>query len=228
MKTKYLLLAVLVIECFSNVLLAQSNHSSPKAILSFVNASEDDAVENLGNGQTSIGNVDLSLVSSDHNEQLIGVRFTNLNIPQGAVVSSARLVYNVDQLKDGWNELEIYAENTDHASPFEQTIGNITNRTKTQATIKLDNKAKWTNINGSITSPNIAEVIQEIVNRPGWMEMNSIALVVKGSGGNTAIAYDGNPNLPPMLIVNYMESKNTFTNVFLNNSISSPNNIAPQ
>lgn len=209
---------------------AQTNHSAPKAILSFVNASEDDAVENLGSGETSITNTDLSLRSSDENNQLIGIRFTNLNIPQGAIVSSARLVYNVDQLKDGWNELEIYAENVDHASPFESALGNISNRAKTQTAIKLGNNTQWININGSITSPNIAPVIQEIVNRPGWVEMNAIALMIKGTGGNTAIAYDGNPDLPPMLIVNYMESKNTFTNVFLitNDNVVAPNNIVPQ
>ncbi|MEZ5006807.1 MAG: hypothetical protein R2753_01515 [Chitinophagales bacterium] len=217
MKTNFFTMAAVVLICCTTLTKAsaQANRQPSKAILSFVNASEDDAEENLTTGKTTVSSTDLKLNSTEKDKQVIGIRFTNLNIPQGAIISSARLIYNVDELKDGWNELTVSAENADHAPAFKAVNNNISARVKTEVSIKLDDNSVWVNINGSFTSPNIAPVIQEIVNRPGWEEMNAIALLLEGSGESTAIAYDGNPNLPPMLIVNYSENQNAFTNVLI-------------
>lgn len=98
---------------------------------------------------------------------MIGIRFTNLNLPQGAIISSARLVYKVDEIKDDWNVLVVRAENFVCYAAFKAVNINISDGAKTEEPIKLDDNSDWVNIKGSFTSLNIAPVIQEIVNRPG-------------------------------------------------------------
>jgi hypothetical protein len=53
-------------------------------------------------------------------------------------------------------------------------------------------------------TPNIASIIQEIVNRPGWSSGNSIVIIVTGTGERTAESYDGNPNGAPLLHLEYL------------------------
>src|SRR5262249_33581637 len=46
-------------------------------------------------------------------------------------------------------------------------------------------------------------IIQEIVNRPGWVSGNSMVIVVTGSGHRCAYAFDGSSTKSPLLHVEY-------------------------
>ena len=46
-------------------------------------------------------------------------------------------------------------------------------------------------------------MIQEIVNRPGWLEGNALAILITGSGRRTAEAFDGAAGGAPLLHVRY-------------------------
>ena len=50
-------------------------------------------------------------------------------------------------------------------------------------------------------TPDLATVVQEIVDRPGWTDGNAMAFVITGSGRRTAEAYDG--TVPPVLHIDY-------------------------
>ncbi len=50
-------------------------------------------------------------------------------------------------------------------------------------------------------TPDLSAVVQEIVDRPGWSSGNALVLVVDGSGGRTAEAYNG--SAPPVLHLEY-------------------------
>jgi hypothetical protein len=56
-------------------------------------------------------------------------------------------------------------------------------------------------------TPNIASIIQEIVDRAGWVAGNSMALFITGFGERAAVAYDGDvvngTNGAPLLHVEY-------------------------
>ena len=47
-------------------------------------------------------------------------------------------------------------------------------------------------------TPNIAAVVQEIVNRSGWSNGNSLVIIIYGTGERTAESYDGNPAAAPL------------------------------
>ena len=52
-------------------------------------------------------------------------------------------------------------------------------------------------------TPDLAPVIQEIVNRPGWASGNSLAIIITGTGHRTADSYNGDPGGAPLLHVEY-------------------------
>ena len=46
-------------------------------------------------------------------------------------------------------------------------------------------------------------MIQAIVDRPGWVPGNSVALFVSGSGARVAKSFDGDAAGAPLLVVQY-------------------------
>jgi hypothetical protein len=60
---------------------------------------------------------------------------------------------------------------------------------------------------GWLTSPNLAGLVQEVVDRPGWQSGNALALLLASDPGNTgytdAISFDANPLNAARLQVEY-------------------------
>jgi hypothetical protein len=52
-------------------------------------------------------------------------------------------------------------------------------------------------------TPNLAAVIQEIVNQPGWARGNPLALIITGTGKRVAEAYEGGATKAPRLYIEY-------------------------
>ena len=52
-------------------------------------------------------------------------------------------------------------------------------------------------------TPDIAAIIQEIVNRPGWVSGNDIVIIVTGSSERTAESYNGVSAAAPLLHIDY-------------------------
>jgi|GEM_PF-1883226 len=106
---------------------------------------------------------------------LSAMRFTNINLPRSAHITAADL--KISSLADGYR-CQIYgviqAEAADDAADFSSRyIGSIT---KTTAAVDWDYKHKWS-ANTYYTSPDLASVIQEVINHPGWSSGNSLAVL---------------------------------------------------
>ena len=52
-------------------------------------------------------------------------------------------------------------------------------------------------------TPNLSAVIQEIVDRPGWVSGQGLGLILTTSGNRHVRSYDGNPTVAPLLHVEY-------------------------
>jgi len=105
-----------------------------------------------------------------------GIVFRNLNIPKGAEIISAHLKirsYN-NQLSDVVYG-RIQAEAADNASGLGGAF-NIGLLDKTGTSIDWDIDEAWS-ADTWYTSPDIAGVIQEVINRSGWLEGNSLAII---------------------------------------------------
>ena len=135
-----------------------------------------------------------------------GLRFTNVDIPQGAKIILALLKFCADQTCMGtrarWN---IYGQNSSDCNEF-STIDDFLARQKTVTVVDTGFLTTW--VEGEwYTSPDIAAVMQEIVNRPDWESGNALALLLCGhaeaSTTHEIRSYDANPSQAVILEVTY-------------------------
>jgi hypothetical protein len=128
-----------------------------------VSANEDDAEES-GGGAVKINEPDL-----DFGQQLVGVRFRDVGIPPGATILGAKVQFTASQSDTGGITLEIHGEAADDAAPFSAVSGNLSGRAPTMNTVSWM-PPNWTDGDalGAQLTPDLKDVVQEIVNRPGW------------------------------------------------------------
>lgn len=155
---------------------------------------KDDAQQNTANGTVSLtGN---ALALGDNDKSLVALRFNGIEIPKGTPIVDAYIQFSVHKTNDstGNNSMQISVEDADNSAAFASTDQNLSNRTS------LGNIA-W-NINTSWKStvhergknqrtPNLKELVQQIVNKEGWKKGNSISFLLKGDGLRNAISYEG-------------------------------------
>ena len=170
-----------------------------------VAASSDDA-EERPTGNVTLTSSDLELTQDGTNQQVVGMRFTGLNIPPGASIQNAYLQFQVDETGSDVTSLTIHGEAADNAATFIATSGNITSRTTTAASVPWM-PAPWLTTGEAgpdQRTDDISTVIQEIVNRPGWSSGNSLAIIISGTGDRTAESFNGVPAAAPRLHVEYL------------------------
>ncbi len=177
-------------------------------------STEDDDAEEYLDGDFTVGDVDLAssdleLIYDDGScncNQEVGMRFLNISIPQGATITNAYVEFTTDF--DGPTDttnLTFYAEDIDDAPTFTTATNNITNRTKTLASVDWDNVPVWDTVGETHQTPDLSLVIKEIVDRPGWTSGNDLVIIVTGSGRREAESYGGSPTQAPLLHVEYTE-----------------------
>ena len=178
--------------------------TGPVQTCSSIAATSDD-VEQTQSGNVSLGSSDLELVL-DPGTQVIGMRFLNLNIPQGAVISSASLRFTVDENSNiNPCNLTIYGQDSDDPITFVNSNGNVTNRPKTTASVAWS-PPDWLVVGDSgpdQTTPDLTSIIQEIVDRPGFSNASAIVLIIEGVGQRVAESFDGTAASAPRLCIVY-------------------------
>jgi hypothetical protein len=133
-----------------------------------------------------------------------GLRFTGVQIPNGATIVNAQVQFSVDEAGKKASNLVIRAERADNSAPIATTAFNLSPRPRTTASVGWVPPA-WQTVgaagSGQLT-PNLAPVVQEVVNRPGWAPGNALMVIVNGSGRRTARSFEG--GAPPVLRVTYV------------------------
>ncbi len=166
-----------------------------------------DDVEQSRSGSISFGSGDIELVDDTPKKpgQTIGLRFNELNIPQGAVIVSASIQFQVDAIDVGVASLDIRGADSDNAAAFTKARFDVSSRQLTDATVHW-NPAGWT-AKGAAgpdqRTADVSSIVQEIVDREGWTPDNSMAFVITGSGERTAESYEGSRTGAPLLHVEW-------------------------
>lgn len=170
-----------------------------------VTVGTDDA-EERSSGSMYLTSTDLELVSDGGDVQTVGMRFNGVSIPRGAVIKNAFVQFTVDEATSVSTSLSVQGEATDNAPTFTSSTRDLTSRTRTGSAVPWAPVA-WTTVGqagADQRTPNLAAVIQEIVNRPGWSSGNSLVIIITGTGTRTAVAFDdGVPSAAPLLQVEY-------------------------
>ena len=143
-----------------------------------------------------------------------GMRFQNVLIPHGAVINSAYLTLrceyasSVDTVKS-----RISAEDVDDADTFANSADAFDTRwaARTTARVDWDSIVGW-GLDSDYNSPEIKTVIQEVIDRVGWVSGNDIVIfwddfddrsTHSSSCYRRAYSYDGSTTYAPKLVVTY-------------------------
>lgn len=170
-----------------------------------VAASLDDAEEQVPTGTVNPSSDDLELTVDGSVQQLVGLRFNRLSIPQGATITRAYVQFTVDEAKNVTGSLTIKGQAVDNAPAFAKVASNVSSRAATATSVNWTPPA-WTVVGAAGVdqqTPDLKAVVQEVVNRSGWVSGNAIALVITGTGRRVAVAYDGVKVSAPLLHVEY-------------------------
>jgi PKD repeat protein len=198
--------------------ITQENSGNSGILNIRVSQSSDDAeeltdtspVQGYATGHMTLTSTDLEMVDDSGwhgGDQTVGVRFQNVDVPQGATILAAYLEFATDEAGSAGTTIDIRAQDSDDAATFTTTTYNISSRPTTSASASWTIPG-WSTIGKLRTTPDLTDVVQEVVDRAGWAANNSMAFIITGSGDRTAEAYDGDPGLAPLLHVEYNTSAN--------------------
>ncbi|MBX9448769.1 MAG: DUF839 domain-containing protein [Taibaiella sp.] len=175
----------------------------------------DDAEENITGsaiGEIDLTSSDLELSTDGSDEQVIGLRFTNINIPAGATIERAFIQFTSKNDKDPvLGDIEITAEYTGNATSFLATAFDITSRTTVSATPVVwpgSDAGSWANGQPNVAgedqrTPDIKSVLQPVFEHESWSLGNSVVVLLSGSGVRNAFSYNGSAEHAPKLIIEF-------------------------
>jgi uncharacterized protein YjiK len=172
-----------------------------------ISLGSDDAEEQVA-GNVILGSVDLDLVRSGGN-QIVGLRFNGITIPQNTIIVDAYIQFTAQGIHSETTSLTLEGQATDNAVTFVNNInGNVSTRPRTTASVSWL-PTPWTTVGEAgleQRTSDLTSVVQEIVNRSGWVSNNSLALIITGSGKRDADAFEANPLAAPMLHVEFVDA----------------------
>lgn len=179
---------------------------SPVSAVIKVSASGDDAEESAA-GASVINSTDLELVNDGAlGNQTVGMRFNGIGIPNGASILAASIQFTADETQSEATALTIRAEAANSAAIFTTAANNVSSRPRTSSAVSWVPPA-WLTIGESAAAqrtPDLTSLMQEVINRPGWVGGNSLAFIITGTGHRTAEAFDKAGGTPPTLTVSYL------------------------
>ncbi|MFW5443867.1 MAG: DUF1566 domain-containing protein [Methylococcaceae bacterium] len=153
----------------------------------------DDAEEDVIGGGMDLTSSDLEMILDRSSMQLVGVRFQGIDVPSGAVIESATIQYTVDENTTEPAQLTVHGEASLDALTFTRTKFDISTRPLTAALVEWTPPA-WPTRGASAQdqeTPDLSEIVQEIVDQPGWAEGNSMVFITSGSGNRVAESFNG-------------------------------------
>ncbi|MBN1276282.1 MAG: hypothetical protein JXA35_02235 [Deltaproteobacteria bacterium] len=175
--------------------------------------SSDDAEERNGDGYSYYNSDDLDLgrdSSAAYPNQIIGMRFQNIAIPPGATITNAYITFETKAVYSDVQAdifLTIKGEASDDAQTFTTASYNISSRPTTTASAAWT-VPPWNNAAEMHQTPDLSAVIQEIVNRAGWVKNNSLAIIITNvddppNSGRMASDWDHTPAKAPLLHIEF-------------------------
>ncbi len=162
-------------------------------------------VEENASGTMLMSSADLELVDDQAGggNQTVGLRFTGMDIPPGAFITNAIISFEADETGTVPTSLSITAEASDDALPFTSTAFDVTNRVSVNTSVAWDNISSWDTVDAIHQTPDIASIVQEVVDQGGWVNGNAMVFIISGSGLRTAEAFEGEPGAAPQLHVEF-------------------------
>ncbi len=173
----------------------------------------DDAEEHLvQDPRMDVGSSDLEMpyedagTPSSTDEQLTCLRYI-LPLAKGAQIAKASVEFTCDETKDGSKPVNLIIEGQLALNPpaFTTAAADLSGRapwTTAQAKWAVEN---WTAVGQKSSTPDIAAILQELVNQDGWVSGNAVVLALRddksspSTGQRCADAFEDGANVAPVL-----------------------------
>ncbi len=203
---------------YKNVNMELISYTSNKCVSIKITDRYDDVEERLTHSDPStIGNVsrtnyDIELgFDGATTQQMVGLRFQNVKIPQGATINSANIQFSSDDdstVGSGACTVTIKGELIAKAPAFTSTQFDVSSRTPTSAT------GTWTVPDWSANlergplqlTSDFGPVVKEIVDLGDWASGNSMVFMITGTDERETEAFDEYPEHAAELTVCYDET----------------------
>lgn len=159
--------------------------------------------DNLDDAEQDGSTIDNNNATMPWGSRWLGLKFNGVPIPQGASVNEARIYLatgassnydSYNEESDGRAKVKIYGNKTANAGNF--SSGNISGRPKTSTTAIWSNDRDWNDyLRIRDNSPDISDIVKEIVLQDTWQTGNSMAFLLEDiSGRRPALAHDDTTN----------------------------------
>ena len=169
-----------------------------------LNDSLSDTEERLSSGRVRTASSDLELGADGSNPQLVGMRFP-VSLPPGTFISNAYVQFYSDEKDSKSTSLVIQAER-DRTPRLLTSIGSdLSVRPRTNASVVWEPEP-WSYVHARgprQRTPNLAPIIEELVNISLRQSPSAILLLVSGTGERTAESANGSSNKEPELVIEY-------------------------
>ena len=125
-------------------------------------------------------------------QQFVGVRFRNVNLPKGAKIIKASILFKADDSGSGPCNMRIHGEDAGNSAEYKDELKNLSNRTKTTASV-LWNIPAWTkgDKGPAQTTVDLKDIVQEIVSRTDWVANNAMNFILTPEGENVTGSTNG-------------------------------------
>jgi len=174
-----------------------------------IQASDDDAEEYKSDGSVDLTSADLEFCVEEwpwplsDEDQWLGLRFQGLDIPSGAVVNSAYIELTSDESQTSGASMTIYGQYADSPGVFTSGTNDISSRSRTTSSVVwVPNGWSSEEVGPDTQTDDLAAVVQEIIDRPGWSPGNSMAFIFEGTGTRSAYSFDTSPTKSAKLYIN--------------------------
>ncbi len=163
----------------------------------------NDVIENLATGMIERASSTLSTVVGG-DEQTVGLRFSDVNVPPNATITSSYIELSSEGSTNGTVNLAIRAENTDNAAAINAVA--LSSRNYHSQTVFWNDVP--TVINGSkLRTPSLDQLMTRVVNTPGWISGNQMLMTLSHESGSTGArffsAHESSVGAAARLVVNY-------------------------
>lgn len=138
-------------------------------------------------------------------EGIVGVRFQNIGIPAGAIITNSYVQFTARNGSSGAHNATLQIEDTDDSAPLTTGDDDITGRNFVATTINWS-PPDWNDNESGVNqrTPDLSTLLQTVVNRPGWSSGNDMLIKWDATGSDRrASSINDNAAEAPVLHVEY-------------------------
>jgi hypothetical protein len=157
--------------------------------------------ERVSNGGCNTSSSDIELMYDGH-QQIVGIRFSGVNIENGTTINSAYIQFTDDEGGTGTVDITISGEDINNASDFSTDDDDVSDRQKTTANVSWSPN-DWNDAGESGSdqkTPNLSSIVQEIVDRGGWSSGNAMVFIFEGTSTSNKRVADYSGTKPQLII----------------------------